>query len=154
MKEAAVVPVDVSTPEEVAPKGNPAVEEPLTPVKPPKVPRPVPPYKYAAAWQCYRPLPSPVHGLSIFARGSLRQTGSAGKTSIWDHELTLKLHTQLGAMTRELCRCANFSRSSLPCRGSNWNFSRRNLHSERRNCKQGRQSSRCCGHNTATRWAG
>ena len=113
VNEAAVVPVDVSTPEEVAPEGNPAIEELQTPVKPPKVPRPVAPYKYAAAWQCHRPLPSPVHSLSIFARGSLRQTGLAGKTSIWDHVLTLKLHTQLGAMTRELCRVHKLQQEQL-----------------------------------------
>ena len=57
VKEAAVVPVDVSTPEEVTPEGNPAIEEAQMPVKLPKVPRPVAPYKYAAAWQCHRPLP-------------------------------------------------------------------------------------------------
>ena len=60
MKEAAAVPVDVSTLEEVATEDNPAIEEPRMPVKLPKVPRPVAPYKYAAARQCLRPLPSPV----------------------------------------------------------------------------------------------
>ena len=73
VKEAPVVLVDISTPDEVAPEGNPANQEPWMPVKLPKVPRPVAPYKYAAAQRCYRPLPSPVQGLS------LRQTGSAGK---------------------------------------------------------------------------
>ena len=53
VKEAAVVPVDVSTPEEVATGGTPAVEEPQMAVKPPKVPRLVAPYKYAAAQQCH-----------------------------------------------------------------------------------------------------
>ena len=113
VKEAAVVPVDVSIPEEVAPEGNPAVEEPWMPVKLPKVPRPVAPYKYAAAWWCHRLLPSPVQSLRIFARGSLRQTGLAGKTSIWDHELTLKLHTQLVAMTGELCRVCKLQQEQL-----------------------------------------
>ena len=49
MKEASAEPVDVSIPEEVATKDNPAVEEPRMPVKLPKVPRLVAPYKYAAA---------------------------------------------------------------------------------------------------------
>ena len=49
MKEAAAVPVNVSTLEEVATEDNPASEEPRMPVKPPKVLRPVAPYKYAAA---------------------------------------------------------------------------------------------------------
>ena len=35
MKEAAAVPVDVGTPEEVATEDNPAVEEPRMPIKPP-----------------------------------------------------------------------------------------------------------------------
>ena len=116
MKEAAVVPVDVSTPEEVAPEGNPATEEPQTPVKPLKVPRPVAPYKYAAAWQCHRPLPS-LHSLSIFARGRLRQTGLAGKTSTQDHKLTLKLHTQLDPMTRELHRVHKLQQEQLALQG-------------------------------------
>ena len=84
MKEAAAVPVDVSTPEEVATEDNPTIEEPMMPVKLPKVTRPVAPYKYAAARWCLRPLPSPVQGLS------LRQTGPAGKTSIWHCKLILK----------------------------------------------------------------
>ena len=117
VKEAAVVPVDVSTPEEVAPEGNPAAEEPRMPVKLPKVPRPVAPYKYAAAQQYHRPLPSPLHGLSIIARGSLRQTGSAGKTSTQDCKLTLKLHTQLGAMTRELHRVHKLQQEQLTLQG-------------------------------------
>ena len=81
VKEAAVVPMDVSTPEEVAPESNPAAEEPQTPVKPPKVPRLVAPYRYAAAQQCHRPLPLPLCSLSTFARESLRHTRMAGKTS-------------------------------------------------------------------------
>ena len=107
MKEAAAVPVDVSTLEEVATEDNPDIGEPRIPVKLPKVPRPLAPYKYAAAWWCLRPLPSPVQGLS------LRQTGPAGKTSIWDSELILKLHTQLGAMTRELCRFCKLQQEQL-----------------------------------------
>ena len=105
VKEAPVVPVDVSTPEEVAPEGNPAIQEP---VKLPKVPRLVAPYKYADAQQCHRPLPSQVQGLS------LRQMGSAGKTSIQDNELALKLHTQLGSMTRELHKVCKLQQEQLP----------------------------------------
>ena len=52
-----MVPVDVSTLEEVTTEDNPAVEESRMPIKLPKVPRLVAPYKYAAAWQCLRPLP-------------------------------------------------------------------------------------------------
>ena len=105
--------MDISTPEEVAPEGNPAAEEPQMPVKPPKVPRPVAPYRYAAAWQCHRPLPSPLCSLSTFARGSLRHTGMAGKASAWDHELTLKFHTQLGAMITELCKVCKLQQEQL-----------------------------------------
>ena len=45
VEEAAVVPMAVSTPEKVAPEVNPAAEEPQTPMNPPKVPRPVTPYR-------------------------------------------------------------------------------------------------------------
>ena len=113
VKEAAVVLVDIRTPEEVAPEGNSAAEETWMPVNLPKVPRPVAPYRYATAWQCRRPLPLPLHGLSTFARGSLRHTGMAGKTRTQDHELTLKLHTQLGAMTTELCKVCKLQQEQL-----------------------------------------
>ena len=104
VKEAAVVPVDISTPEEVTPESNPAAEGPQTPVKPPKVPRLVAPYRYTAAWQHHRPLPLPLHSLSTFARESLRHARMAGRTSTQDCELTMKFHTQLGVMTTELCK--------------------------------------------------
>ena len=52
VKEAAVVPVDVSTPEKVVPESNPAAEDPQIPVNPPKVPKLVAPYRYAATLQC------------------------------------------------------------------------------------------------------
>ena len=113
VKEAAIVPVDINTPEEVVPEGNSATGEPWTPVKPPKVPRLVVPYRYATAWQCHRPLPLSLCSLSTFARGSLRHTGMAGKTSTQDHELTLKLHIQLGAMTTELCKVHKLQQKQL-----------------------------------------
>ena len=102
VKEAAVVPVDVSTPEKVVLESNPAAEEPQTPVNPPKVPRPVALYRYAATLQCYRPLPSPLHSINTFARESLRHTRTAGKASTQGHELTTEFHTKLGVMTTEL----------------------------------------------------
>ena len=113
VKEAAVVPVGISTPEEVAPESNPAAEEPQTPVKLPKVPRPVAPYRYAAAWQCHRPLPLPLCSLSTFVRESLRHTRMAGKTSTWDCELTMKFHTQLGVMTTELHKVCKLQQEQL-----------------------------------------
>ena len=107
MKEVAAVPVDISIPEEVAIEDDPVTEDPRMWVKLPKVLRPVAPYKYAAAQQCLRPLPSPMPGLS------LRQTWIAGKASTHDHELILKLHTQLGAMTRELYRVHKHQQEQL-----------------------------------------
>ena len=105
------MPVDVSTLEKVATEDNPAIEEPRMPIKPPKVPRPAAPFKHAAAQWCLRPLPSPVGGLS------LRQTGPVGKPSTQDCDLILKLHTQLGAMTRELCRVHKLQQEQLTLQG-------------------------------------
>ena len=95
VKEAAVGPVDIRTPEEVAPESNPAAEEPQTPVKLPKMPRPVAPYRYAPARQCHRLLPLPLCRLSTFAKESLGHTRMAGRTSTWNCELTTNFHTQL-----------------------------------------------------------
>ena len=44
--EEAAAPVVVSTPEKAPPEATPAAEEPQTLVNPPKVPRPVAPYRF------------------------------------------------------------------------------------------------------------
>ena len=128
VEEAAVAPVAVSTPEKVAPEVNPAAEEPQTPVNPPKVPRPVAPYRFpATVWHC-RLLSSQLCSISTFARESLRHGMTAGKASNQGHEMAKELHTQLCVMTAELCKvCTSYSRSSLIYRSSNWNCSARTL---------------------------
>ena len=113
MKEAAVVPVDISTPEKVVPESNPAAEEPQTPVNPHKVPRPVAPYRYASTQQCHRPLPSPLCSISTFDRESLRHIRTAGKASTQGHELTTEVHTKLGVMTTELHKVCKLQQEQL-----------------------------------------
>ena len=69
VEAAAVAPVAVSTPEKVAPEANPVAEEPQTPVNPPKVPRPVAPYRFPATLQDWRPLSSQLHSISNLCQG-------------------------------------------------------------------------------------
>ena len=113
VKEAAVVPVDVSTPEEVVPESNPAAEEPQTPLNPSKVPRQVAPYRYAGTLQCHRPLPSPLCSINTLAREGWRHIRTAGKASTQGHELTTEFHTKLGVMTTELCKVHKLQQKQL-----------------------------------------
>ena len=110
---AAVAAVAVSTPEKVAPEANPAAEEPQTPVNPPKVPRPVAPYRFPANLQHCRPLTLQLHSISTFARESPRHAMTAGKASTQGCKMAKELHTQLGVMTAELHKVCKLQQKQL-----------------------------------------
>ena len=103
----------VSTPEKVAPDGNPAAEEPQTPVNPSKVPRLVAPYRFPATMQHHRPLSSQLCSISTFARESLRHARIAGKAHTQGCEMAKELHTQLGVMTAELHKVYKLQQKQL-----------------------------------------
>ena len=113
VEAAAVAHVVVSTPEKVVPEANPAAEESQTPVNPPKVPRPVAPYRFPATLQHQRLLSSQLCSISTFARESLRHAMTAGKASTQGHKMAKGLHTQLGVMTAELCKVHKLPQKQL-----------------------------------------